>query len=170
MMPRQSLRSQQREDEWASGIRKGGWKHTKEAKEKISKNLKKTLKKSEVKKNHYSFPKGEESPSYIDGRSSVKGYKSFLNERRRASKLKAKGSHTFGEWKQLKAQYNLTCPACGKSEPKIKLTEDHIIPLSKGGSDYIENIQPLCKSCNSIKNVKIIKYLVKNHESITTGL
>lgn len=79
-------------------------------------------------------------------------------KRARVRKRKAEGSHTLGEWELLKKQYGFTCPCCGKKEPKIELTEDHIIPLSKGGSDYIENIQPLCLSCNSKKHTAIIKY------------
>jgi len=66
--------------------------------------------------------------------------------------------HTFGEWELLKIQYGNTCPCCKKSEPEIKLTIDHIIPLSKGGTNLIENIQPLCLKCNMKKHTKIIKY------------
>jgi len=84
--------------------------------------------------------------------------KLFLNERRRAKRKNAEGSHTQGEWELLKKQYGYVCPACGKSELEIKLTIDHIIPLDKGGSDFIENIQPLCKSCNCKKHTKSIKY------------
>lgn len=81
--------------------------------------------------------------------------------RRRMLKLNVVGSHTSGEWELLKKQYGLTCPCCGKTEPTVKLTKDHIIPLTRGGSDYIENIQPLCQSCNSKKgNRVIIKFVV----------
>lgn len=84
--------------------------------------------------------------------------KLFLNSRRRALRKNAEGSHTLEEWELLKKQYGFTCPSCKKKEPEIRLTEDHIIPLVKGGSDYIENIQPLCKSCNCSKHTEVTKY------------
>ncbi len=81
----------------------------------------------------------------------------FANQRR-ARKLAAEGSHTNEEWLVLKAFYNFKCLCCGKHEPEIHLTRDHVIPLKKGGSDSIDNIQPLCARCNSKKNNKHIDY------------
>ena len=96
---------------------------------------------------------GEKNVNWKGGISKGKGYSGFITRRRNLKKLGNGGSHTIGDWDNLKAQYNWTCPACKRSEPEIKLTADHIIPLSKGGSDDIINIQPLCGSCNSKKYV-----------------
>lgn len=85
------------------------------------------------------------------------GYENKLmhNRNRRILKLKAKGSHTLQDWLNLKKKFNFMCLCCKKFEPEIKLTEDHIIPLSKNGTNDILNIQPLCRSCNSIKKDRI---------------
>lgn len=78
---------------------------------------------------------------------------SHLKANRYAREKGAVGSHTLQEWEELKNKHNNKCAICGK---EAKLTKDHIIPLSKGGSNYISNIQPLCRNCNSKKNNKII--------------
>jgi len=44
------------------------------------------------------------------------------------------------------------CLHCGTTE---SLTLDHIHPYSKGGEDTYENLQTLCRSCNSRKGAKI---------------
>jgi|ERR1700754_1430009 len=93
------------------------------------------------------------------GISSIPGYKIYLNHRRSLLKKKIFGYHTLSEWEHLKSEYNFTCPSCGKKEPEIKLTEDHIVPIVKGGDDFIDNLQPLCKSCNSRKNAhRVVSY------------
>lgn len=85
-------------------------------------------------------------------RDTHKGEKRILTIQYRSIKYNAKGSHTLKQWKNLCREYDYRCTDCGK---KKKLSEDHIIPLSKGGTNYISNIQPLCGSCNSKKGNKI---------------
>lgn len=77
-----------------------------------------------------------------------------IGHRRRAQKEKGE-SFTSKEWADLCARYGNICLCCGEVKA---LTVDHVIPLSKGGTNDISNIQPLCKSCNSSKNAKIIDY------------
>jgi 5-methylcytosine-specific restriction endonuclease McrA len=40
----------------------------------------------------------------------------------------------------------------------VKLTVDHVIPISMDGSNNIENIQPLCRECNSAKHTQTIDF------------
>lgn len=49
-------------------------------------------------------------------------------------------------------KYAYKCVSCGTQK---NLTCDHIIPESKGGETTLENLQTMCKSCNSSKGVKL---------------
>lgn len=85
----------------------------------------------------------------------------MIAHRYRARKKGNGGFFTPEEWIQLKARYDHTCLCCGQREPDIRLTIDHVIPISKGGRNDIGNIQPLCRSCNSSKGAKSIDYREK---------
>jgi len=71
-----------------------------------------------------------------------------LKAQRYSREKNADGTHTLEEWQELCKKFNQRCAKCLQSK---KLTKDHIKPLSEKGSDYISNIQPLCRSCNSRK-------------------
>lgn len=43
------------------------------------------------------------------------------------------------------------CAICGKFVPYTEFTVDHIVPLAKGGSNDISNLQCACGVCNRIK-------------------
>jgi len=45
------------------------------------------------------------------------------------------------------------CVKCGRRD---SLEYDHIIPLSKGGSNTVRNIELLCEKCNREKSNKIM--------------
>ena len=43
------------------------------------------------------------------------------------------------------------CVYCGRFIPFDEMTIDHIVPLSKGGTNYEKNLQCCCKECNLMK-------------------
>jgi 5-methylcytosine-specific restriction endonuclease McrA len=83
------------------------------------------------------------------------------NRKRILAKKGIVGFHTNKEWEDIKQKYDYKCYKCGITEEELKniwkgtkfnkLTKDHIIPLSKKGPDFIENIQPMCITCNTKK-------------------
>lgn len=77
--------------------------------------------------------------------------KQYLENKRRARKFENGGSHTLEERRERFRYFGNVCYYCRRALP---LTVDHAIPLSRGGTDDIENILPSCQSCNSKKNAK----------------
>lgn len=49
---------------------------------------------------------------------------------------------------------NYICKECGAGKDKVILHVDHIIPLAKGGTDELSNLQTLCELCNLAKSDK----------------
>ena len=66
------------------------------------------------------------------------------------------GRRSFSRKKLLAVyqQSNGVCVACGKSD---ELEVDHIIPLSRGGSNDLSNLQLLCSTCNRSKGAKTMQ-------------
>ena len=75
---------------------------------------------------------------------------------------RAAGSHTPQQFRSLVEFYGNRCLCCGVSDgPRQSAREivrDHVIPLSAGGSNGIENIQPLCRACNTRKRSGTIDF------------
>ena len=65
--------------------------------------------------------------------------------KQRAASYGYRGSHfTASERLALLETCGGACMACGEKDPTV----DHIIPLSLGGTNVIENVQPLCSAFN----------------------
>lgn len=78
--------------------------------------------------------------------------------RLRASQLKnTRSDFTFDQWVELLGEFNHSCAYCLRSD--VKLTMDHMTPLSKGGEHTRSNIVPACKPCNSRKKDRSIFYM-----------
>jgi 5-methylcytosine-specific restriction endonuclease McrA len=50
---------------------------------------------------------------------------------------------------------NYRCQGCCETANETHLTIDHIIPLARGGTNDISNLQTLCLKCNQQKKDKI---------------
>ena len=73
---------------------------------------------------------------------------------RRARKLNAEGRYTAKDACKIYDSQRGKCAICALSLGKAGKHLDHIVPLVSGGTNYPENLQWLCPSCNLSKNKK----------------
>lgn len=86
---------------------------------------------------------------YKNNKEKAKIYRS----RRRAILRLAEGCYTVHELHDLRKKQKDKCIYCNISIKK-SYHADHIMPLARGGSNWISNIQLLCPTCNLRKNDK----------------
>ncbi|MCK5321594.1 HNH endonuclease [Candidatus Pacearchaeota archaeon] len=82
------------------------------------------------------------------------------SRKRRVRKINVIHNFSLEEWKLKLKQTNGYCPSCKKFVGILKLTLDHTPPISKVSKGFvytINEVNPLCKSCNSKKYNKMDK-------------
>lgn len=100
-----------------------------------------------------SFNPNDHYPEYFSSKrvnSRIRSYRILI--------ARQKGRHSKKDWIEMKFFFNNTCCRCGGKSGLLNIEKDHIIPIYKGGSDGLENIQPLCALCNSSKGSEIIDW------------
>lgn len=103
--------------------------------------------------------------SDLETKSREREYKQTMtgNAKRLAhmSSAVAIGTHLQWQWWRLFNFYGRQCCKCGS---RARIAKDHIRPVSRGGSDGLDNLQPLCQGCNTRKMARWEDYRWDNGE------
>ena len=121
--------------------------------EKIKSYCQKNRKKRSIYANQYRKKNKEKLNLYRNQWRKENPEKRKMNDKnRRGLQNNAEGKITSTILKYLKRRAMGKCEYCGKIETNLEI--DHIIPLSKGGTNKLNNLALVCKSCNSSKKDK----------------
>lgn len=123
--------------------------HRKEYEEQYRKNHKEIN--SDYQKQYREKNKTQRNQYYEKNKDKIYLSSRLSDHRRKAFKKQLPKNYTIAEWNICIKHFLNQCAYCGKVD---NLTQDHFIPLSKCGEYTINNIIPVCKSCNSSKSNK----------------
>ena len=79
-----------------------------------------------------------------------------VKQNRRARERGGGEKITGEQFRALSERFGNKCLCCGATD--VRLTADHVTPLSRGGTNTIDNIQPLCSRCNKVKHTRVVDY------------
>jgi len=106
------------------------------------------------KKRYWADPEKSKKQAAEWAKANPEAVKCYKNERR-ARKRNATIKFTKQQWLDRLAEFNYHCAYCLQPfTDNNPPTQDHMLPLSRGGEHTDSNIIPSCKSCNSQKRTR----------------
>lgn len=84
------------------------------------------------------------------GRASRKALKARRRARMRGASV---ATLTAVQWQEILQAFSNTCAYC----PAPATSQDHVMPLSRGGEHTAENVVPACAACNLAKSAKTLE-------------
>jgi HNH endonuclease len=72
---------------------------------------------------------------------------------------------TWAKWRSMLDAFEWKCAYCKDTD---ELGQDHVIPISDGGADLMENVLPACKACNRRKGHMAMADWLASHCPIGT--
>lgn len=83
----------------------------------------------------------------------VRVYRQVSEARRKASRGRSSGHFTAEQVQAMRRLQRFKCPIC-QGSIRRKFHIDHVVPLARGGTNEVSNIQLLCPTCNIRKQAK----------------
>lgn len=106
----------------------------------------------------YPYCKECQSAANAAWRAAAPGKHMITNQRREARKLGLPATFTYADWERCLEYWSHSCAICGRPRGLWHtLSQDHWIPVCKGGGYTPDNILPLCHGeggCNNRKREK----------------
>jgi len=78
----------------------------------------------------------------------------FVNKKEQFDQTNKRHSFSEFEKQSIASSFDYKCANCHTDLVDREFDIDHKTPISKGGKNSVENLQPLCKSCHKIKTAK----------------
>lgn len=89
--------------------------------------------------------------------------RAYVKKRKSIKRGASISDFTASQWEKLKQEYHFSCRYCGCT-PTV-LTQDHKLPLSRGGNHTLDNIVPACGYCNGSKGTKTLEEYINHVEA-----
>lgn len=96
------------------------------------------------------YCQGRPAPSARHRAAQIAGDQRYWAHRRGA--IPTEDGLTTAEWKAILELYGGRCAYCGSQGA----TQDHVVPVSRGGAHTANNVVPSCRPCNSRKGAKVV--------------